>query len=339
MGRERRVRKVENHDYDLNKLFGLFIAEKKRKGRAPDTIRNYQSDYQRFLSFLEGTGYSLKCADVTVEYVDDYMDYLQEDNGEDTLRPASVNNYLRSLRAFLYWCQDHYSMERFPVDLVQETEEIKETFTNEELRKLIRKPSPSAEFTEWRTWAITNWVLGTGNRCSTVCNVKLRDIDFETMEIHLTKTKNHREQIVPMSRELEAAISTFIQIWRSDAEDGDYLFCNVSADKLTPNALKHSFRDYVQSRGVTKTSIHTMRHTFAKSWVVNGGEITRLQMLLGHKTLEMTRHYVNMLVADLQINFDEFNPLDNLKKTCRREQRVIRNPVQRRQPSRSTSVC
>ena len=37
-------------------------------------------------------------------------------------------------------------------------------------------------------------------------------------------------------------------------------------------------------------------------------------MLMGHSTLDMTRHYVNLYGADLSKDFERLNPLDNIKK-------------------------
>jgi len=39
----------------------------------------------------------------------------------------------------------------------------------------------------------------------------------------------------------------------------------------------------------------------------------RLQKILGHSDLTVTKEYVNMFGQDLQMDFEKFNPLDNLK--------------------------
>ena len=46
---------------------------------------------------------------------------------------------------------------------------------------------------------------------------------------------------------------------------------------------------------------------------------------LGCSVLEMTKRYVNMFSEDLKQGFEDYNPLDRLKKNTSRTQKVTRN--------------
>ncbi len=50
-----------------------------------------------------------------------------------------------------------------------------------------------------------------------------------------------------------------------------------------------------------------------KNWILNSGDRLRLQKILGHSDLTVTKEYVNMFGQDLQMDFEKFSPLDNLK--------------------------
>lgn len=71
---------------------------------------------------------------------------------------------------------------------------------------------------------------------------------------------------------------------------------------ILKGGLQHTIAKYNKSRYVEKTSIHQFRHTFAKGIVMNGGREFKLQSLLGHSTLNMSKEYVDMFGEDLKEN-------------------------------------
>ncbi|RHP70371.1 hypothetical protein DXA59_05185 [Clostridium sp. OF03-18AA] len=84
--------------------------------------------------------------------------------------------------------------------------------------------------------------------------------------------------------------------------------------RTTPFVLVRFLHSYFQGlasgKGVEKTSAHLYRHTFAKKWILNGGDIFRLQKILGHSDLTVVKEYVQMFGQDLAVDFDKFNSLD-----------------------------
>lgn len=124
----------------------------------------------------------------------------------------------------------------------------------------------------------------------------------------MNKTKNRKQQIIPLSNTLSITLKEYLRYRGGTVED--YLFCSQVGNQMTRDSLVHSIHKYNKKRGVTKTSIHLFRHTFAKNWILNGGDIFRLQKILGHSTLDMVREYVNLYGNDLQHNFNEYNPLE-----------------------------
>jgi site-specific recombinase XerC len=39
---------------------------------------------------------------------------------------------------------------------------------------------------------------------------------------------------------------------------------------------------------------HDLRHTFASHWVMGGGDVFKLQKILGHKDIKMTMRYAHL---------------------------------------------
>lgn len=320
-------RKVKRNEEEmlvlLDDAFENFIDEKDALNKSPATLKSYEESYIRFCNFF-GLDEDTKAEEINQQMLYKFSNTLKHDG----LSVSSINHYLRDLRAFFYWCMDadRQYIQSFKVVLLAKQEEPPKLFTEAELELLLEKPRNSDKsFTTWRTWAIVNWVLGTGNRASTICNVKIGDIDFKRKEIELSHTKNKKAQIIPLSPSLHTVLKEYIKNFRYNAREDDYLFSNIGDEKLTTNALRQSFTKYCNDRDVEHTSIHGLRHNFAKGWIMNNGNEFKLQKILGHSTLEMTRRYVRLFGEDLKEDFEKFNVLDNMKRKQRRTHFVRRN--------------
>ena len=46
---------------------------------------------------------------------------------------------------------------------------------------------------------------------------------------------------------------------------------------------------------------------------MSGGDVFRLQKILGHSSITVTKEYLNIFDTDLNKDFEKYNPLDLLK--------------------------
>lgn len=323
MGLKRNIkRNLETYNITLFEAFDEFIDEKEALGAVPQTLENYRVSFRLFTRYFD--------YDETVEAkVIDKGDVFHWINGMklDGKKITTMNHYLRDLRVFLYWCmdEDREYIEPFKVKTVEGQEPELKLYTDDEINRLLMKPGNKDTFATWRSWAICSWVLGTANRASTIVDVAIGDVDFVNKEIHLGHTKNKKNQKpMPLSDSLETTLKEYIRIWRADASENEYLFCNVAGDKLTVNALQQAHSAYCGMREVEKTNIHGLRHNFAKNWVRLNGNLFQLQEIMGHSSLEMTRRYVRLFSEDLKQDFSSYAALDTFKRKAKRTQAVMR---------------
>lgn len=321
---KRIIKKNEAADFiTLSQAYEEFIQEKVANNLSNYTLISYENTFKAFCKFSKFDADTL-AKDITEKHIFHWIGSMKLEG----LQTASINHYLRDIRTILYWCMDKarlYIDKPFKVKLLTGQEEQLKLYTDEEIELLLEKPKRYDSYADWRSWAIISWVLGTGNRASTICNVKLTDINFNRKEISLWVTKNNIAQIIPLSSSLEIVLKEFIRTWRKDAPVGAYLFANVGEEQLTTNALRLAHGRYCASRGVDKSNIHGLRHNFAKGWVRNNGNMFALQKILGHQSLEMTRKYVRLFSEDIKEDFDKFSPLDTIKRNAKRTQNIKRN--------------
>ena len=69
--------------------------------------------------------------------------------------------------------------------------------------------------------------------------------------------------------------------------------------------------------GITgvRVSPHTLRHSFAKQYLICGGDVFSLQKILGHNSLEVVKLYVNLLPGEVSAQHRKFSPADNMGTT------------------------
>lgn len=303
--------------------FEEFLREKEIMGISKATLTNYATTYAIFIDDLGIDDLEREVNTITQDDFWDWISIMREAEKKTT----SINHYLRDMRTFFNWCmkpEKGYIQVPFKIPQLKGQEEPIKLFTDEQINALLEKPRKKDNFVTWRTWAIVNWVLGTGNRAATVCEVKIEDINFKAKQIALRHTKNKKLQTIPLSTALEKVIKEYMRLYRHDAQPYHYLFPSVAGVQLTTNANRQAFEKYCSEREVNRHNLHGLRHNFAKSWVQNGGNVFQLQQILGHATLDMTRKYVKLFGVDLHQDFDTFNPLDNLKGSASRKQIITR---------------
>lgn len=302
--------------------FGKFITEKALEGIVEDTLKNYAISlryYMRYNLFTDST----LIEEMTKESFLYWIAKMREENKKHT----TINHYLRDVRAFAYWCMDEereYITPSYKLNQVKGQEPGLKAFKEEDIQILLEKPRKNDDFGEWRAWMIVNWVLATGNRGATICEIQIGDIDFKRKMIHLRHTKSKQYQSVPLSTELAHQLKEYINLWLREALPNDYLFPNIAGEQLTTSGLRQSFAKYCKSRGVNQTNLHGLRHSFADMSLDSGRNPFELQKMLGHSTLDMTRKYIRFNENKVEKDFDKHTPLDNLKKSTSRKRKIQR---------------
>lgn len=291
----------------LEEAFQEFIKYCNVKNLAKDTIIFYENCFKSFSKFYPQQAF---VRDISISQIHEYILWQKDKN----ISAIAVNSNLRGVRAFLYYCMKLGYLSKFSIELVKAEKKVKQIYTDSELKLLLKKPNvKQCSFAEYRDWVVINYALATGNRVSTIINLKIEDIDFESGYITLQKTKNKRQQIVPLSSTLSNILLDYLTYRKGQASD--YLFCNAFGNQLVDRSLQGSIARYNKSRGVMKTSMHLFRHTYAKKFLQAGGNVFQLQRLLGHSSLEIVKEYVSLFSEDLKQNYDQFNPLEQMAKS------------------------
>ena len=293
----------------IKEAFKDFVVAQTAKGVSDKTVETYHVHFRSIGKHLDTslTFDVLKQTD---------LDRMVVSMRQSRLAHNSISSYLRVFRTFLNWCAGQ-GYTALNVPNYKQVETVKETYTDEELLRLLKKPAASCNFCEYRNWVIVNFLLNCGCRAATVRNILIEDVFLADSQIIFRHTKTHKVQAVPLCSQMVNILRAYMKI--RGGKQTDYLFCDEYGRMLTENALRLAITHYNHSRGVEKTSIHLFRHTFARKYLVDcGGNAFTLQKLLGHATLKMTKHYCNIYDADIAKSFDRFSPLAQMNVNAER---------------------
>ncbi len=282
-----------------NKYLDNCRARNLREG----TINHYKQSYVQFNKFFDMNMY---VKDMDEKLYQEYVVFLRDTLHND----VSINSYLRDFITTMHFLMREGYVAHFPMRAIKVDRSGVETYTDAELVALLKKPNiRKCSFTEYQCWVITNFLFSTAVRQRSMMNIKIKDLDFDNNVVYVSVTKNRKALIVPFNRTMRGILQEFLK-YRQHQSNEDYLFCNVFGKQLTKSTSYHMLYEYNKRRGVDTTGIHRYRHTFAKQWILNGGNVVTLSKILGHSSLQITQNYINLLVSDVSKEVESINLID-----------------------------
>lgn len=213
-----------------------------------------------------------------------------------TVKPISINTWLLAINTYLRWGHEEGHLGvLLKVAKLKAAEAIIEPWSSEQIHKLVSyKPK---QFAKRRVHGLALLIADTGLRLSEALSLTRSDVDLNSMLVTVRCGKGGKARVVPMS-----VVGRKVTFKWLTCHEHDLIFCTRDGLPWTKRNALRSFKLLCEELGIkgVRTSWHTLRHSFAASFIREGGDVFSLQRMLGHSTLEMTRRYVRLNTADLQ---------------------------------------
>jgi site-specific recombinase XerD len=113
------------------------------------------------------------------------------------------------------------------------------------------------------------------------------DVDLDNFLL-LVHGKGGKDRVVPISADLRRVMWRWL---KAKSGDGGLVFPTRNGTKMNYRNTLDDFKRLGKRLGIiaVRFSFHTLRHTFAVNYIRNGGDVFRLQRILGHTTLNLHR--------------------------------------------------
>jgi len=140
--------------------------------------------------------------------------------------------------------------------------------------------------------AILTTCYAAGLRISEAVHLKPTDIDSQRMVIRVEQGKGQKDRYVMLSPKL---LETLRSYWRA-VRPKFWLFPgDVAGQPITKDAVERVCQKARQRSGLTKPiTPHSLRHAFAVHLLESGTDVRTIQLLLGHRSLATTAHYLRI---------------------------------------------
>lgn len=270
--------------------------------------KNVLTVFDEFLSFdnIVIDDINVLNASILTDFIS-YLRFVKE------VKNVSCRTYLRGLRVFLNWCYDNgYMLEKVvSVKLPKDDRGLKVPLSRDEVRLCYDYIDTMDYYLYVRNISIFDLMLCCGLRSSEVRNLQLNDFDYKQNIIRVNNSKNNKSRVVPVPFDLKINIQCYIDNYRDYYLKGrsKWLFLTNKGDKLEKTTIDDFFRKIKVV--CPRIHPHLLRHTFATSYIMGGGSLEVLRVLLGHTSYNVTQGYIS-LGTELSISHYDIYRIDDV---------------------------
>ena len=322
-------------DLSLTTAIDLFANTKQIEGRSPKTISWYRGMLSRFAEHVSD-GEPTELGSITVADARSFVASLQKrttryqhhpltPEQKGGLSPQTIHGYVRALKAFSAWLaeEEHTSRDIFArLKRPKLPKPILEILSDQEIDDIVRAINPRCELGA-RSYLMVLLLLDTGIRASELCHLALENTFVDDGYIKVCG-KGNRERIVPFGAGTRKALVRYITTWRPEPVDPgtDETILSIHGTPLSYDGLLQAIKRLGRRASVPRLHPHLFRHTFSVRYLMNGGDVMTLRLILGHSTLDVTLMYMHLAEAHVKVQHHKFSPVDRLGIGLRRRRKT-----------------
>jgi len=294
----------------------FLISKEVEEGCAPSTIKAYNYDLDKFINLVGDI-------DMNSPMVRQRIRLFLKKIKDLGYTKKGIGRKIASLRSYFKFLTLNEFIEKNPMSTIRspkiKLEESLPKFLNiSDVEVIFKKLKDRTMFNSrksQRYYLIVRLLYSTMARVSELCNIRIKDIDFEKGYIRL-RGKGNKERIVPVDQKTLKIFKESLSN-RISYDTEEYLLVNTRNQRLSPRVVQTDIK-YIKERcGFPDSKIitpHVFRHTGATHLRRSGMDISELQDILGHSSPNTTRIYAKNDITKLKQSYSMMHPLNNSDK-------------------------
>jgi site-specific recombinase XerD len=304
---------------ELLEVWRYFLQE---QDRSTGTVKKYIQAVMHFLAWYEQVEHApLSLEGLTPIALIGYRNELQHEQHKST---STINLRISALRGWCGWMTEQGILPADPAAHIKliggEGSSKRSGLKSAQINALLRQAQISRD--KERNYAIIQVLLQTGIRLSECATLTFEDLTFGERSglLRVRAGKGNKARTVPLNASAREALAIYVaprlgieksslkavaKSWPKpkSPEAHEPIFLSQKGGALTTSAMGQMIAGIVEASGglvPEETSAHTLRHTFARSYLAHyPGDVVGLATLLGHSSLDTTRLYCQQEVSQL----------------------------------------
>lgn len=273
-------------------------------GYAATTVYNLPRHVSEYLYWLQQRG-NHTIDTLTASSATAFISHLQLQTGIRTGRGHSaghINKYVQALALLgRYLRQTGQGGDGFSLQRLEDERRLPVWLTAAEVRQLYHVTEDTV--LGLRDRAMLAVFYGCGLRLNEGASLEVTDIITDRRLLYVRQGKGYKERYVPLTEKNLQHLQTYLTESRPELlqRSTGSLFLGANTGKgLTKQSLYLRVKQLAKKAGIIKDiGPHTLRHSIATHLLQNGVPLEKIQLFLGHESLDSTQLYTHLVNTSL----------------------------------------
>lgn len=287
----------------ISQVIEQFLSQLSNIRRYSDnTIKAYRIDLSEFGRFCSDNS-ELNIDDITEKFLKKYLVNLTERELDKT----SISRKLSAIRSLFRYAFRNELIESNPASSLPSPKTRRKLPSVVDVNSLEYLIEDSKSNTDLLQKIILELLYGCALRVSELCNLKYKDIDFESSKIRILG-KGNKMRIVPLGSKSLQLLNSYLNEFPVSSHN-DFLIRTKSNQKIYPRMVYRIVnRNLSKVTDVKNKSPHTLRHSAATHMLDNGADLRVVKEILGHENLSTTQIYTHVSIERLKATYKKSHP-------------------------------
>ena len=272
---------------------------------SPHTLKAYQRDIAKFISFCDDKGLLL-WQGLNSHVVRQFSAQMNARG----LNAKSIQRALSAGRGLSHYLVQQRKIPANPfadIRAPNTQKRLPKTLSVDQVTSLVE--IVVGDPISYRDKAMLELFYSSGLRLAELCGLNLNDLDLPERMVRVTG-KGNKMRDLPLGRHADKAIREWLlQRNTLDLKDFEAVFVSKHGRRISPRSVQQRVKYWGLRQSIAiPVSPHMLRHSFASHLLESSGELRSVQELLGHANISTTQIYTHLDFQHLAQVYDGAHP-------------------------------